>query len=63
MNLFRAALSKNPSKLSKERKFSEKVRRGDAVSKLREANTRIQDLEIKLQASNNDHSECLNLVI
>ena len=39
-------------------KFSEKVRRGDAVSKLREANIRIQDLEIKLQASNHNHSEC-----
>ena len=64
VNPFLVALPKNPSKLSKERdllivvKFSEKVRRGDAVSKLREANTRIQDLEIKLQASNHNHSEC-----
>ena len=54
VNPFMAALPKKPSKLSKERdllgavKFSKKVKRGIAVSKLRGANTRIQDIEIKL---------------
>ena len=64
INPFLAALPQPPRKLTKARdllgpvKITDKAKRGDAVAKAKESNTRVIRLELMLVSSNHAHSEC-----